>query len=130
MSYSERFESLIDARIRAARESGEFDDLPGAGKPLPGKGEPYDENWWLKQLMRREDLGDVALPPSLKLARDIERLAERVRKLPSEQRVRETVADLNARIDDYHRRPTEPYIKVKPVDPDEIVRAWREPRTL
>ncbi|MGN9914047.1 hypothetical protein ACTMTJ_41605 [Phytohabitans sp. LJ34] len=28
MSYSERFESLIEARIRAARESGEFDDLP------------------------------------------------------------------------------------------------------
>lgn len=125
MSYSERFESLIEARIRAARESGEFDDLPGTGKPIPGKGEPYDENWWLKQMMRREDLGEVTLPPSLKLARDIERLAERVRKLPSEQRVRETVADLNARVDHYHRRPTEPYISAKPVDPEEMVRVWR-----
>jgi hypothetical protein len=125
MSYSERFESLIEARIRAARESGEFDDLPGAGKPIPGMGEPYDENWWLKQMMRREDLGEVTLPPSLKLARDIERLAERVRKLPSEQRVRETVAALNARVDDYHRRPTEPYISAKPADPEEMVRVWR-----
>lgn len=51
-----------------------------------------------------------------------------MRKLPSEQRVRETVADLNARIDDYHRRPTEPYIKVKPVDPEEAVRVWLEAR--
>jgi hypothetical protein len=128
MSYSEQFESLIEARLRAARESGEFDDLPGAGKPIPGRGEPYDENWWIKQLMRREDLGGVTLPPSLKLVRDVERLAERVGKLPSEQRVRETVADLNTRIDEYRRRPTEPYVKVRRVDADELVRVWRETR--
>jgi hypothetical protein len=126
MSYSQRHESLIEARIREARESGEFDDLPGAGKPIPGKGEPYDESWWLRQMMRREDLGDVALPASLRLARDIERLPEQVSKLPSEQRVRETVAALDARIDAYRRRPTEPYIKVPRIDPDELVHAWRE----
>lgn len=45
MSHSDRIESLIEARIRQARENGEFDDLPGAGKPLPGYGQPYDENW-------------------------------------------------------------------------------------
>lgn len=126
MSYSQRFESLIEARIREARENGEFDDLPGAGRPIPGRGEPYDENWWLKQMMRREDLGEVTLPPSLKLARDIERVNERAGKLRSEQRVRETVAELNERIEEYHRRPTEPYIKAKPVDADEVVRLWRE----
>ncbi|MDQ7909853.1 DUF1992 domain-containing protein [Phytohabitans sp. ZYX-F-186] len=125
MSYSHRFESLIEARIREARENGEFDDLPGAGKPIPGKGEPYDENWWIKQMMRREDLGDVALPASLRLARDLDRLPEQVRQLRSEQRVRETVADLNARVAAYRDRPTEPYVKVRPLDADEVVRAWR-----
>lgn len=121
-------DSLIEARIREARENGEFDDLPGAGKPLPGRGEPYDENWWIKQMMRREDLGDVALPASLRLARDIERLPEKVRALPSEQRVREAVADLNERIDAYRRRPTEPYVQVRPLDPDDAVRTWHDHR--
>jgi hypothetical protein len=125
MSHSQWFESLIEARIREARENGEFDNLPGAGKPIPGRGEPYDENWWLKQMMRREDLGEVTLPGSLKLARDIERLTERVRKLRSEQQVREAVAELNERIEAYRRRPTEPYIKARPVDAEQVVRAWR-----
>ncbi|BCB87392.1 DnaJ family domain-containing protein [Phytohabitans suffuscus] len=128
MSHSRRFESLIEARIREASENGQFDDLPGAGKPIPGKGEPYDENWWIKQMMRREDLGEVTLPPSLKLARDIERLPDQVAKLASEQRVRDSVADLNARIEAYRRRPTEPYITVSPVDAGNTVRTWREAR--
>ncbi|MFC0532162.1 DnaJ family domain-containing protein [Phytohabitans kaempferiae] len=128
MSYSHRFESLIEAQIRAARENGEFDNLPGAGKPIPGRGEPYDENWWLKEMMRREDLGEVTLPPSLKLARDAEHLRERVRTLKSEQRVREAVAEVNERITAYRRRPTEPYVSVRELDPDDLVRDWLRQR--
>ncbi|SMC89901.1 DUF1992 domain-containing protein [Lentzea albidocapillata] len=33
------FESWIDRQIREAQERGEFDNLPSAGKPLPGAGE-------------------------------------------------------------------------------------------
>ena len=51
------YESHIDRQIREAQELGEFDDLPGAGKPLPGFGQEYDENWWLKQLIEREKMG-------------------------------------------------------------------------
>lgn len=43
-----RFESLVDQQIRLAQERGEFDTLPGAGKPLPGRGEPDDPHWWVK----------------------------------------------------------------------------------
>jgi len=42
------WESYVDSVFRIARENGEFDNLPGAGKPIPGLDEPYDENWWLK----------------------------------------------------------------------------------
>lgn len=31
-----RYESVVDRQIRQARERGEFDNLPGMGKPLPG----------------------------------------------------------------------------------------------
>jgi Domain of unknown function (DUF1992) len=33
---------VAENRIREAMENGEFDDLPGLGKPIPGIDEPYD----------------------------------------------------------------------------------------
>jgi hypothetical protein len=32
----DRLESLVEKQIREAQEQGEFDNLPGAGKPLRG----------------------------------------------------------------------------------------------
>ena len=34
---------LINARIREAEENGAFDNLPGAGKPLPPEPDPEPE---------------------------------------------------------------------------------------
>lgn len=124
---SDRIESLIDARIRAARENGEFDDLPGAGKPLPGRAEPHDEQWWLKEFLRREGINaEAMLPPSMQLARQVERLPDEVRQLPSEQRVRETVTELNRDILDYQLRPSPPFVPVRRVDVETMVALWRE----
>ena len=61
-----RYESPIDKQIREAPERGEFDNLPGAGKPLPDDGEAYNEEWWLKKLVHREQLAGLA-PTSLKV---------------------------------------------------------------
>lgn len=49
-------ELIADNRIREAIDEGQFDDLPGYGKPIPGIEEPYDPNWWIKQWMKREQL--------------------------------------------------------------------------
>ncbi|MCW6006466.1 hypothetical protein K1W54_18060 [Micromonospora sp. CPCC 205371] len=77
-------------------------------------------------LLDRRPAASGARPAaSIKLARDVEQLPERIRKLPSEQRVRETVAELNSRITDYHARPTHPFVSVRRVDPDEMAAAWR-----
>lgn len=54
-------ESVVERRIREAMERGEFDDLPGTGRPLPGAGEPYDEMWWVKAWLRRNDIGAAEL---------------------------------------------------------------------
>lgn len=43
-------------RIRAAIEAGEFDNLPGVGKPCPLIDEPYDPYWWIRRKLRRENL--------------------------------------------------------------------------
>jgi Domain of unknown function (DUF1992) len=47
------YETLPERLIREAIESGDFDDLPGAGKPLPGAGNPDDELWWVREWIQR-----------------------------------------------------------------------------
>lgn len=49
----ERFESHVDRLIREAAERGDFDDLPGTGKPIPGKGTKDDELWWVRRWLKR-----------------------------------------------------------------------------
>jgi hypothetical protein len=34
-------------------EAGEFDDLPGTGRPLPGAGVPDDDLWWVRGWLKR-----------------------------------------------------------------------------
>jgi hypothetical protein len=45
------------------RGGGEFDNLPGAGKPLPGANRPHDEQWWIKDYLRREKLTTESMLP-------------------------------------------------------------------
>ncbi|MGW0181040.1 DnaJ family domain-containing protein [Nocardia sp. NPDC003345] len=121
------FETWVDRKIREATERGEFENLAGAGRPLPGAGNPYhDENAWLRDYLRREGVsGDLMLPPSLQLRREIERFPETVAELPTEVAVREAVAGLNRRVVDWLRMPIGPQVPISPVDADEVVRAWR-----
>ena len=56
------WDSWIESQIRVAMEGGVFDNLPGAGKPLPNSGQEYDPLWWQKQLAQREQI--TVLPPS------------------------------------------------------------------
>ncbi|MCE7003301.1 DUF1992 domain-containing protein [Kibdelosporangium philippinense] len=113
-----------------AQERGDFDNLPGAGKPLPGAGKPVDEDWWLKDYLKREGLtSDTLLPTPLRLRKQIERLPEAVRELRSEREVREVVADLNAEIVAWLRAPSGPIIvRVGRVDVEEVVARWWESR--
>jgi hypothetical protein len=39
--------------IREAIEAGEFEDLPGVGKPIPGSGTVDDDLWWVRSWVRR-----------------------------------------------------------------------------
>jgi len=121
-----RFESIVDQQIRMAQERGEFDDLPGLGKPLPGKGTHDDDLWWVRGYLHREGLPSHAmLPPSLQLAKEIELLPETVRALPTEQAVREAAEQLNRRIAEHLRVPSGPPVPVRPVDAEALVAQWR-----
>ncbi|MBO0872324.1 MAG: DUF1992 domain-containing protein [Pseudonocardia sp.] len=124
-----RYESVVDQQIRMAQERGDFDDLPGKGKPLRGLDGPGDDLWWVREYVRREGLSTEALlPPSLQLRKEVERLPETVRSLPSESAVREIVADLNTRIASWMRTPSGPAVPLRPVVADEVVEQWRAGR--
>ena len=57
------WETWIDRQIREGMERGEFDGLPGHGKPIQDVDRPHDELWWVRDKLRRE--GVSYLPPTL-----------------------------------------------------------------
>ncbi len=121
----DRIESRIEQRIREAQESGAFDDLPGAGKPLPGRGEPYDEDWWVKEFVRREGLaGDPAA--LIAVVAEVADLPARVDRLATEGAVRAYVEDLNDRIVRARRGLAE--AELSTVEAERVVRGWRARR--
>jgi hypothetical protein len=60
---SERAIGIIaDDKIRAAQAAGQFDNLPGLGRPHPIFDEEYDPHWWIRRKLAREGLrADVDL---------------------------------------------------------------------
>ena len=120
------YESAIDRQIREAQERGEFDNLPGTGQPLPDRGELYDENWWLKEFVRRENITGIA-PTSLRVRKETEKLMERLAYESTESAVRRVVADLNERIRLVNLGHTDgPPVVLRAFDVDEVVQSWRE----
>jgi hypothetical protein len=121
-------ESWIDRQIREAQERGEFDNLPGAGKPIKGLGGRQDPDWWAKGLIERERL-PMPLPPALALRKEVEALPSVIGKERSEANARAIVEDLNARILDHRRRiDSGPPIFVRTVDVDATLELWRRDR--
>lgn len=122
------FESWVERQIREAQERGEFDDLPGAGKPLPGLTGQYDEMWWVRQVVEREQIS--TLPPMLALRREAEDLLDGLAGVPSEAEVRDLVRDYNARVAEAIRRPQDgPLFAIaRRLDIDEVLAAWARRR--
>lgn len=118
------FESWVDRQIRDATSRGEFDDLPGRGKPLASHTDVYDELWWVNQKLRRE--GVAALPLSLRLRREAQDDLAAAAKARTEADVRRIVEALNEKILAALRRPSEgPPVDLVPYDVDAVVQKWR-----
>ena len=124
------FETWVDSQIRTAQEAGAFENLAGAGRPLPRRrAEPSSYEWAL-EWARRENVDPLGmLPPGLALRREKQDLPGALARLSSEQAVRAVVDDLNARIELYWRRPAEgPQVPIGQLDVDEVIARWRAER--
>ncbi len=118
------WESFVEEQIRAAQEAGEFDHLPGFGKPIPELDEPDDDLWWIKNLLKRERLS--LLPPGLEILRTVEREMDRILHLRSEEEVRHAVEQLNDQIRQANFAITwGPDSTASLLDADEVVARWR-----
>lgn len=125
-----RYEPPAEKAIREAMERGEFDNLPGAGKPLPDLGDPTDALWWVRGLAAREQLDFTgALPPAIALRKEAATFPESLLDLRSETNVREVLEDFNRRVKRDRLRlpePGMPQLLAPTVDVDALVRQWRE----
>ncbi|MFD3720183.1 DUF1992 domain-containing protein [Streptomyces sp. NPDC058674] len=118
------FESFVDRQIGEAAARGDFEKLPGYGKPLASLDAPYDELWWIKGKLHRE--GFSALPPALALRKEAEDAREAVRAARSERRVREVLAEINDKIRAALRMPPPgPPLNLTEFDVEHEVAAWR-----
>ncbi len=123
----EQQQTWVDVQIRQAMERGDFDDLPGAGKPIENLGTEHDPEWWVKQLIEREKI--TVLPPALQLRKDDAELDGVLDTLASEDEVRRRVEDFNARVIRARYTPVDgPPLITMPRDMEETVKAWRERR--
>ena len=123
----EQQQTWVDLQIRQAMARGAFDDLPGAGKPIEDLGTEHDPDWWLKRMVKREQVS--VLPPSLQLRKDDAELDDHLDKLAAESEVRREVEEFNARVMKARYTPVDgPPLVTHPRDVDETVAAWRERR--
>ena len=123
-------ESWVDRQIREATERGAFDDLPGAGKPIPGLDRPFTAERWAVDRVQREG-GDLTalLPPLLALRRERAALLGALERVPSETALGTIVDDFNRRLLDQYRRPAEgPLVAVGVLDLEQTLELWREAR--
>ncbi len=121
------FTSWIDQQIDEAADRGAFDQLPGAGRPLPKWDGTSGGEAWLQGYLRREGVSpDDLLPTPLRLRKEIERLTANVGELHTEQQVRELAAELNRQIMQWRKIPEGPAVYLRRVDPDALVARWRQ----
>lgn len=121
------FESFVDRQIREAADRGEFEKLPGWGKPMASLDAPYDELWWVKGKLHRE--GFSPLPPSLALRKEAEDALEKVREARTERQVRAVLTEVNEKIRAALRMPPPgPPLNLTEFDVDAVVADWRTDR--
>jgi len=108
-------------------ERGDFEALPGLGKPLEDLDGDHDPDWWVRRLVEREKI--TVLPPALQLRRDDAALDDALDRLGGEAEVRREVTEFNDRVRHtlYTTRGGPP-VTTPPRDVDEEVRRWRSRR--
>lgn len=118
-------QTWVDLQVRQAIDRGDFDNLPGHGKPIEGLGGEHDPDWWLKRLVQREHI--ALLPASIQLRKEDAELDDLLDSKATEADVRREVEEFNQRVIQARYRPAEgPPLITQPRDVETEVERWRE----
>ncbi|HEY0373185.1 MAG TPA: DUF1992 domain-containing protein [Amnibacterium sp.] len=119
---------IVEIAIQQAQRRGDFDGLPGAGKPLTGLNGVRDPDWWIRRKIERENLTGLG-PPALTLRAEDRGLDERLDGIASESTVREVLEDFNRRVREARRQlQGGPPVVTPTRDVEAEVGAWRKRR--
>jgi hypothetical protein len=117
---------FVEISLQQAMRRGDFDDLPGAGKPLRDLGGVHDPDWWIRAKIEREKITGLG-PPALTLRSEDAELDARLDQVFAEERVREIIGDFNRRVIEARRQLLGgPPVVTAPRDPEVEVARWRE----
>lgn len=120
--------AFIETAIQVAIRRGDFDDLPGAGKPLEGLGTHHDPDWWIRRKIEQENLTGLG-PPAILLRTEDRELDDQLDLLGREADVRAVLEDFNRRVVEARRQlQGGPPVVTEPRDIDAEVAAWGERR--
>lgn len=126
---AENKHEFVETAIQIAIRRGEFDDLPGAGKPLEGLGTHHDPDWWIRRKIESENLTGLG-PPAILLRTEDRELDANLDNLSRESDVRDVLEDFNNRVLAARRQLMGgPPVVTKVRDVDSEVAAWRERRS-
>jgi len=116
--------AFIETAIQVAIRRGDFDDLPGAGKPLEGLGTHHDPDWWIRRKIETENLTGLG-PPAILLRSEDKGLDAELDLLGREADVRTVLEDFNSRVREARRQlQGGPPVVTSPRDIDAEVSAW------
>jgi len=120
--------AYVETAIQQAIRRGEFDDLPGAGKPLTGLDGRHDPDWWIRRKIEREQLTGLG-PPAITLRTEDKELDARLDTMFREDDVRAVLEDFNTRVVNAQRQlQGGPPVVTKTRDVEREVAAWRARR--
>ncbi|ALX65824.1 J-domain-containing protein [Microbacterium sp. XT11] len=116
--------AYVESAIQVAIRRGDFDNLPGAGKPIPGLGDHHDPDWWIRRKIETENLTGLG-PPALLLRVEDRELDDQLDLLTRESDVREVLEDFNRRVIEARRQLLGgPPVVTAPRDVEAEVVAW------
>ena len=90
------FQKIIERRIKEAQERGEFDSLPGTGKPIQMEDDtriPEDLRLAYKILKNAD-----CLPPELELKKEIRQMEDLLAEIPDEKEKYRLIKKVNYKI--------------------------------
>jgi len=85
--------TLVEKRIQEAMDRGEFDNLPGAGKPLHIEEPPVknEDLWWALKILKQANF----VPDEVRWRKQIEKLRAKMMHVGSEDELRRIVRQIN-----------------------------------